>query len=617
MRLPSPQAALTIAVVAFAAIWALVLGDWHLNGRASVLDRLEAPLLDLRFLAAGTQPAPDDVTIVAIDDAAARDEGGFPLPRTAMARLIREIDRGGPLTLAIDVLFLDPGDPAADRDLADAVGEARAIVAGAALFPRKDIPLTPTTSMEVPAAERIRWPIRPLRRVAGIGLVNVTTDHAGTPRHVPLLIRGEEALHPSFPLRTAVAAAGADPEIEPDRVKLGLVVTMIDLGGHLPLRFYGPRGAIRTVSAADVLRGTIAPDEFRDRIVIVGATALGAGDTFATPYDAVFPGVEVLATAVSHLMNGDGLKRTPATRRLDAAVALVLAVTAVGLIAWRRTTGFVLAIVLAAGWLVLTAFAFAGGYWLSATVPLAAAAPAAIVYVAGRLWLDQRTERQLATTQAAFRRFHPPALADRLAATPDFLAEPIEQNAAVLFVDLSGFTGLSERLGPERTRSLLKEFHSLVESTITDHGGLVTSYMGDGAMIVFGLPTERPNDPAHALGAAKDLVEDVGRWLAERLPEAGVRVGGHYGRVVLSRLGADTHEHITATGDCVNVASRLLEVAAANGAELVVSADLFDAARARSPVAERLAFGDEREIAIRGRAKPLVVRLWRSRAELV
>jgi adenylate cyclase len=88
-----------------------------------------------------------------------------------------------------------------------------------------------------------------------------------------------------------------------------------------------------------------------------------------------------------------------------------------------------------------------------------------------------------------------------------------------------------------------------------------------------------------------------------------VRVGAHYGPVVVSRLGADTHQHITATGDSVNVASRLLEVARQEGALAALSADLLRAA-GDPPVA---GIGPEREVAIRGRSRPLRVRLWAPR----
>jgi adenylate cyclase len=344
----------------------------------------------------------------------------------------------------------------------------------------------------------------------------------------------------------------------------------------------------------------------------VGATAIGTGDTFATPFDPVLPGVEVLATAIGHLTAGDGLRRTAAHRRVDAAAALLLPVLTVLAIGLRRV-GIGLAVLACtiAAWAALTVLAFGRGDWLSMTVPIAAILPPAALAVVARLFVDQRTERRLAAARDTLRRFHPPALADHLAAAPDFLAEPQRQQAAVLFVDLSGFTALSERSGPERTRALLKDLHALIEAEATRHHGLVIAFMGDGAMVVFGLPEPGPQDARHAVEAALSLAGRVQGWLSGLPADAGagtgVRVGAHYGPVVVSRLGADTHQHITATGDSVNVASRLLEVARQERAPAILSSDLLRAA-GDPPVP---GLGPEREVAIRGRNRPLRVRPWR------
>jgi adenylate cyclase len=124
---------------------------------------------------------------------------------------------------------------------------------------------------------------------------------------------------------------------------------------------------------------------------------------------------------------------------------------------------------------------------LSLAVPAAAALPAVLLNGIARLWLDQRNEKRLGFEKAALRRFQPAILADRVEAERGFLAEPVKQEAALLFVDLTRFTGLAERVGPERTQALLGEFHRIIDQEITRRAGLVLTYMGDGAMAVFGI----------------------------------------------------------------------------------------------------------------------------------
>src|SRR4051812_41877206 len=134
--------------------------------------------------------------------------------------------------------------------------------------------------------------------------------------------------------------------------------------------------------------------------------------------------------------------------------------------------------------------------------------------------------------------------------------------------------------------------------------------MGDGAMLVFGLPASHPEDARRAFDAGLSLGSALKAWIGDlSLPEGsvlGMRIGVHYGAVVLSRLGAETHQHITATGDVVNVASRLLAVASQENVELVFSDDLVAAAAVSADGILR-SFEGPREVQIRGRTRPLNV----------
>jgi adenylate cyclase len=137
--------------------------------------------------------------------------------------------------------------------------------------------------------------------------------------------------------------------------------------------------------------------------------------------------------------------------------------------------------------------------------------------------------------------------------------------------------------------------------------------MGDGAMIAFGLPERRDDDTRRALTTCFALLRRSREWIASLPAEMGAgdisaRIGAHFGCVVLSRLGAESHQHITVTGDTVNVASRLLEVASAERVTLAVSADLL--ATVGDDLPGRSAFRHLTAVEIRGRREPLWVGLW-------
>ncbi|GJD96664.1 hypothetical protein OCOJLMKI_3887 [Methylobacterium iners] len=578
----------------------------HLSGGASPLDRIEAPLADLRFLLAGPRPAPEDVVVVAIDDATVASAGTYPLPRQVVAKLIRKLMAAQPRAIAIDILFLDASEPEADRELAEALASGPSVIAMAATFARAGPEQRASSGpfADLPVADRLSRPIAALAQATRLGLVNVATDHGGTPRHLPLLTAADGALQ--FSLSLVAARFGRDLAWERYFIRIGEVETPLDLGASLALRFYGPQGSIHTVSADAVVNGTFE-DKIKDRIVVVGATAFGSGDTMPTPFDPLLPGVEVLATGIAHLVRGDALTRNTTIRQIDVAVAMILPLVVILLLSIDRI-GLGIAGLLLAGAVCLNAVLFAYGLWFALALPFAAFAPPVALTFSSRIWLDRVLGLRLERARDALLRFHPPLIADRLAHDPDYLATPREQRAAVLFVDLSGFTGLGEQLGPARTQALLKEMHAGVEAVASAHDGSVTSFMGDGAMVLFGLPEPRPDDGHRALQAAIALSAALETWLTSRGLNIGLRIGAHAGQVVVSRLGGAHNQHITATGDTVNVASRLLEVAKTEGVRAVLSADLLSGLPASL---NDVPLGPVIRIGIRGRKQGLDIRCLR------
>jgi adenylate cyclase len=208
------------------------------------------------------------------------------------------------------------------------------------------------------------------------------------------------------------------------------------------------------------------------------------------------------------------------------------------------------------------------------------------------------------------RKFQSPRLVEHLVEHPRFLEQPVHQDVAVVFIDLSGFTGLAEAIGPEWARNLLSGFQALVERDVVAHDGFVVSFMGDGVMTVFGVPECNPDDASRAFLTILQLRESIATWLFGLPPVARdrlqVRIGGHCGPVVVSLLGPPHHQHVTATGDTVNVTSRLLEVAKQLGCSVVVSEELWVAGDAAALFAGPT--DPAREVAIRGRKQPIRVR---------
>ena len=610
----------TLIALVLAGIWALGLGFKHWRGDVGFLERVEATMTDLRTVIRGQRAAPALLTIIAIDDEVARQEGGYPIPRASLARIVDTVASFGPKVIAVDLLLVDPGPEAGDEALARSLNRSNSVIAAAAVYAESKQWMTAEGDgplARVPNADRLLLPLKRFTDVAAVGVANVVTESSGTARSFPMVFRSGDRIEASLPLRVAAVASGEDPSIEANRLSVGGRSIRTDIGHVLPLNFYGPRGTIRTISAADVLNGRLPRDSVHERVVVIGATVSGGGDVFPSSFDPVLPGAEIISTAIAHLMTGDGLVRDRVVRLADAGFAVVLSMVLVGLLAWRRSAigfGAIVGVVLV--WLGINVVAFSYDIWLSAALPMAAAAPPVILFGSAQIWLSRRRAQDFAKQSEFLQRFQAPGLGEWLAQHPDFLAEPVRENAAIVFIDLSGFTGLSETLGPTATRELLNAFSELVAERALACGGVVTSFTGDGAMIVFGLPKPTAKDASNAALCCVDLSNRTRRWLAT-LPAStasriGFKVGAHFGAIVASRLGGQGHQLITATGDTVNVASRLMEVAAGHGAELALSDDMLQVAGGDSALFKSGILSGPMETQIRGRSGSLAIWLWRS-----
>ena len=514
--------------------------------------------------------------------------------------------------------LIDKGPADGDAALAKSIAARPTVLAAAAVFSNTVQPSAEDDGplARLPKADRFLLPLPAFADRAEVGIANVATGQTGTPLSVPMLFRTRDKIELSFPLRVASVAIGKPLTIEPDRLLFGdrPIATASDYA--LPISYYGPRRTIRTVSAANLIDGQIDKEAIQGRIVVLGATATGAGDFFPTPFDSLMPGVEIISTAITHLVAGDGVVRDGrfASSRPSRRSCFRYCWSA----CWRggetrSVSSTVSAVMLA--WAAANTVAFAHGIWLDAATTMAAAVPPVVLFGTLQLWSGRRSAEHLAAQNRLLEQFQTPGLQQWLTRDPDFLLAPVRQNAAVVFVDLSGFTSLSETLDPDATRGLLKEFHALVDKEVTRCGGMITSFLGDGAMILFGLPEAAPDDAARAAQCSIALCVKTERWI-EALPPAiahriGFKIGAHFGPIVASRLGGRNHQHITATGDTVNVASRLMEVAARHDVRLALSDTLRIAAERIGARLKTGSLAGPVETQIRGRSGSLTVWLWR------
>ena len=173
----------------------------------------------------------------------------------------------------------------------------------------------------------------------------------------------------------------------------------------------------------------------------------------------------------------------------------------------------------------------------------------------------------------------PPATAETTAteAPPESTPVGERRQVTILFIDLSGYTRLSNELDAEDVHALLQRFFAHVDSEINNFGGTVDKHIGDAVMGVFGAPVAHDDDPERAVRAAIAVHASMAKLSAEMGRELTVHIGIASGRVVASGTGSDSHQEYTVTGESVNLASRLQEMA--RGGESYISEAVYQATR--------------------------------------
>ncbi len=241
--------------------------------------------------------------------------------------------------------------------------------------------------------------------------------------------------------------------------------------------------------------------------------------------------------------------------------------------------------------------------------------------VSALLALVVARSRALVVRQAALERergnlarYFPPATVDRLARQDQALAQVREQEAAVLFADLVGFTAWAERHTPQEAIGLLREVHARLEDEVFRNNGTLDKFIGDGLMATFGTPDPDLRDAVNGLKCARAIADDFAAWNERRRARGKapiqIAIGLHYGPVVVGNIGTDRRLEFAVLGDTVNVASRLEAMTRELNCVALISSSVVETVRAEAPLeadALLLGFGERGEAAIRGRARPVAV----------
>lgn len=524
-----------------------------------------------------------DIAIVEIDQRALEDIGPYKeWGLDIFAQTINTLNMSEdcrPAVICLDVLFTGETNPEADASLLEAAGRygnvafACAAEFGTALVEGPD----GTQRLDPFSILDFSLPYEALREASMQGHINTMQDVDGVLRHHMLtLTLPDGTTYPSLALLAAEKYQeyhGLPPVTLPPT----------DSRNFWYVPFCGLPGDFdESISVSDVISGVVPPEYFAGKIVFIGPYATGLQDSFITAADhaQLMYGVEYQANAVQALLWGDYAKEAPDSFQLILLFVLLLLGFA-GF--WRGAVRFttVLWALICGGWVAFCKGAYHFGWIFHVLwVPVGIS----ILYIGCLAFNYIRAVMERRHITSTFQRYVAPEIVREILKDDEALELGGRLvNIAVLFVDVRGFTTMSELLDPEQVVEILNRYLTLISDCILRNKGTLDKFVGDAAMAFWGAPLPQEDYVMHAAQAAMDMVhgsEELSKELMERYGRTvSFGVGIHLGPAVVGNIGSPQRMDYTAIGDTVNTSARL--EANAPGGTVYISRAVADALEGR------------------------------------
>lgn len=526
------------------------------------------------------QPVDNRIKIIGIDEKSLLEMGPFSgWTRQQAADLLNSLDAEyAPAVIAFDINYFGERDAQGDAALAEAAARFRNVVMASHVNYSTRMEQAEDGSLQINTryVEQLELPYDALLEVTEHGFTDVVLDKDNYVRR-------------SFG-EVQLPSAGGDAEYELSFAQQIYALYCAESGeeqfstprknrnGTYGFDYTAEPGMYEVYSYVDVVSGRCDPRVFSGSIVLVGAYSSGMMDQYMVPVarGTVMNGVEVQANHVNALLDG----RTYVI--LDSRVSALISFVVIGFFVWLVCYHRFLADAV-------------GGAVLEAAVPLAAR----YLYSRGIYWrcfalwitvlfvflarvaagyLTERIKKKRILN--VFRTYMAPQVVDELGRSGNYQIElgGHDRDIAVLFVDIRGFTALSEELPPDKTVEILNHYLGTVTEAIFRNGGTLDKFIGDAVMAVYNAPLDVKDYVYHAVRTGLDIIDAVDKmnieWKDRLGAEIACGVGIHCGRAVVGNIGCSYRMDYTAIGDTVNVAERLESIAGSG--QILVSRDLYE-----------------------------------------
>ncbi|MEA1915226.1 MAG: adenylate/guanylate cyclase domain-containing protein [Campylobacterota bacterium] len=559
-------------------------------------------LRDFYFSTRGELPKSNNVVIIDIDERALNSFGQWPWGRDLVANLVSNLNKAEVGIIGFDIIFAEkdktspsnvlklfPLDtkgmdiPNFDEIFAQTLKQVPAILGYQfslqdnnhmrlktpnipAIFIEKNKPSNNT--MLVKAHGTILN--IPLLQDSGYssGFVNNIPDISGVTRSVPLLIQFKEQIFPSLSLEIIRNILGAHNVIvNYDQngivnIQLDQLTIPTDMHGRLLINYRGYEKHFQYISAYDILNNNFDKKQLEGKIALIGTSAAGLFDLRATPFESIFPGVEIHANAIDNMLIEDFIAIPSWAHGANIVHIFILSfliILIIGLSPFYIYIPAIVSIIIADSALLYWGL-FTYGTVLNLFFPILSIVLGIIVAIGIKYFFQTKQTQHIKSKFSS--KVSKDVMNELLKNEGSNILKTAKKEVTVFFSDIRGFTTISEQISDSsKLVQYLNNYINPMSQIITKHHGTIDKYIGDSIMAYWNAPLDLENHCEKAVDSAIEQIlylKTINTQLQEnQLPSLNIGIGIHTGVCTVGEVGSIQRNDYTIMGDTVNTASRL------------------------------------------------------------
>jgi len=518
-----------------------------------------------------------DIVFVAVDEPSVNEYGRWPWEREKLAVGVDNLSEAD--VVLMDMIFSEPTSEEQDAILADSLANLNASVCGfflrhnsTQIVTDDELDVLSDSSLDLlqsqvakfsnPSfahAEFAEMNILPILESCTLsGSFSTFRASDDKYRSYPISMYFQNILYPSLGIQGLRLKFDKDiSRIDENHVEINGSAISLDKDGLVLVNFY-KKEQYEIISFLDVANGTIKPEYFKGKIVILGITEVGAGDIVSTPIGSI-PGPLVHYTFISNMLQNH-LITEPKYIVSSLVIFFVLLpfilVLLISKIVYRAAANIAvyLSVYVLIRYLFVTEMLYIDLFF-----PLIALILSLVAVEAVAFNIQEKSGKFMKDT---FSSYLSGDLLNQLIANPDSLKLGGEKKElTILFSDIRGFTTLSESMSPEKLIDILNRYFTPMTQSVLDNGGMLDKYIGDAVMAFFNAPVDVEQHADAACNSALSMIEklDTLNFVFEKegLLPIRIGIGLNTAEVIVGNIGSDAKKDYTVIGDGVNLASRV------------------------------------------------------------